>query len=231
MRSTVLGRKILCASTNLRFSDGKHTKMDRSSAKMVIKNSTMKLFYSVSALFLVLVGSTKAVPSCPELVWSDEFDGTSLDSSKWTFQYDDGCQFGDAWCGWGEGEQQLYKKSNVEVSNGSLKITANKTDDEITSGRILTKFKATFDLSQPRRIEARIKFSGGKGIFPQFRLLPPDGDESSGVWPQGGELSVMEYTGREPNNVSMIVCLCLVCSFRPLYLLFQTHIVSCSHSV
>ena len=34
------------------------------------------------------------------LIWSDEFDGDSIDLGKWTFVNEDGCQFG--LCGWGK---------------------------------------------------------------------------------------------------------------------------------
>ena len=34
------------------------------------------------------------------LIWSDEFDGDSIDLGKWTFVNEDGCQF--RLCGWGK---------------------------------------------------------------------------------------------------------------------------------
>ena len=36
----------------------------------------------------------------PNLIWSDEFDGDSLDLSKWTYVNGNGCDVG--LCGWGE---------------------------------------------------------------------------------------------------------------------------------
>ena len=55
-----------------------------------------------------------------ELVWSDEFDGTSLSTDNW--QYETG--YGDF--GWGNDEWQLYttSPSNLSVSGGNLIINA-----------------------------------------------------------------------------------------------------------
>ncbi|HEY0768703.1 MAG TPA: hypothetical protein VGD31_00030, partial [Sphingobacteriaceae bacterium] len=36
---------------------------------------------------------------CPTVVWGDEFENTSLDLTKWSYQIGDGCQEGI--CGWG----------------------------------------------------------------------------------------------------------------------------------
>ena len=64
------------------------------------KNQTLVLL--VAALALLLPTSTKA--QCPELIWSDEFDGTVLDDTKWSPQIGDGCDLGPGMCGWGNNE-------------------------------------------------------------------------------------------------------------------------------
>lgn len=58
-----------------------------------------------------------------KLVWSDEFDGASIDQRKWTFEVD--CRGG------GNQEKQCYTDSaeNAFVSNGTLKIVAKPAED------------------------------------------------------------------------------------------------------
>ena len=124
------------------------------------------------------------------LVWSDEFNGTSLDRSVWN--YDIGT--GD-W-GWGNGEIQYYtdKADNVSVSDGSLKITAkreNYNGSAYTSGRINTLGKKAFKYG---KMEARIKEAGGNqnGVWPAFWMM--GNNMASGTnWPYCGELDIMEH--------------------------------------
>lgn len=56
------------------------------------------------------------------LVWSDEFNGTSLDRSVWSYEIGNG-----NW-GWGNGEIEYYtnRTDNVRVAGGSLQIIAKK---------------------------------------------------------------------------------------------------------
>ena len=60
------------------------------------------------------------------LVWNDEFDQSTLDTSKWNFQTGDGSSEGIP--GWGNGEEQTYtsRTQNLQLENGFLKITARK---------------------------------------------------------------------------------------------------------
>ncbi|NJS36764.1 MAG: hypothetical protein HC765_10685, partial [Brachymonas sp.] len=52
-----------------------------------------------------------------KLVWADEFDGTSVDTSKWEFMLGDGSAFGIP--GWGNNELQFYTASNATVKRTS----------------------------------------------------------------------------------------------------------------
>ena len=45
------------------------------------------------------------------LVWNDEFGGSSL-SSDWVFDIGDGCP---NICGWGNNELEYYRQENAEV--------------------------------------------------------------------------------------------------------------------
>ncbi|HYC28925.1 MAG TPA: glycoside hydrolase family 16 protein, partial [Chitinophagaceae bacterium] len=53
-----------------------------------------------------------------QLVWSDEFNGTSVSTSNWNFETGAG--------GWGNNEKQYYRSQNATVSGGNLIITAKK---------------------------------------------------------------------------------------------------------
>ena len=158
----------------------------------------------VLAFGLLLLGASALQParhaaaqSCPRVVWADEFDGTSLDLNKWSYQVGDGCAEGI--CGWGNNELQYYQSENVTVSGGMLKIEARQQrvrNKQYTSGRIrsLSKGEWTFG-----RFEARIRLTQGQGIWPAFWMLPTD--EVYGGWPQSGEIDVMENVGHEPDVV------------------------------
>ena len=139
--------------------------------------------------------------------WLEEFDGTALDTSKWSYQIGDGSLYGVA--GWGNGEQQYYtEEGNLKVEDGELTITARKERKEgstYTSARIWTmadnqktaKFSQTYG-----RMEAKMKLAGGagyEGVWPAFWMLPVD-TSIYGTWPLSGEIDILEARGREPEK-------------------------------
>lgn len=129
---------------------------------------------------------------CYNLVWSDEFTGSSLNTSNWSYDVGAG--------GWGNNELQYYTNgSNVEVSNGTLKIVAKSEvigTSNYTSGRIVTKNKGDFRYG---KFEARAKMPQGQGIWPAFWMLPTNNEY--GGWPKSGEIDVLELLGHQPNIV------------------------------
>lgn len=125
------------------------------------------------------------------MVWSDEFNGSSLDESVWN--YNTGGN------GWGNNEKQYYtnRPENIRVQNGMLEIEARKEtyqNNEYTSARIHSKGKKEFKYG---KIEARIKFPGGKGTWPAFWMLG-----STGNWPNCGEIDIIEHIGSQPTRAS-----------------------------
>ena len=103
--------------------------------------------------------------------------------------------------GWGNRELQYYtnRSQNVKVEDGVLKITAVKEvflGSEYTSARILTKGK--FE-QKYGRYEARIKLPLGKGLWPAFWMLGANSDTV--IWPQCGEIDIMEYLGSKPTSI------------------------------
>lgn len=170
-----------------------------------MKICTQPLFKALGLLLLVLV-STSVHAQCSgfeycELVWSDEFDGTELDTfSKWSYQVGDGTSEGLP-RGWGNGELQWYTDQNTKVEDGMLTITARKETVEpgfqYTSSRIRTKYRAEWTYG---RMEMRAKVPIGKGLWPAFWMLPSD-PFIYGTWAASGEIDIMEYIGSEPDTV------------------------------
>ncbi len=125
------------------------------------------------------------------LVWSDEFDGTELDTNSWSYQTGTGTAYGLP-AGWGNNELQYYtnRTSNVSVSGGTLKITAieqNFGGEAYTSGRIRTLGLRDFLYG---RIEASIKLPSTSGVWPAFWMLPTD--SPYGGWASSGEIDIVE---------------------------------------
>ena len=57
------------------------------------------------------------------LVWSDEFDGTTLDLNNWSFELGDGCP---NLCGWGNNELQSYTDSNHRLEGWDVNYFCKK---------------------------------------------------------------------------------------------------------
>ena len=108
------------------------------------------------------------------LVWSDEFEGTSLKNENW--QYETGRT------GWGNSESQKYTTSsdNSEVKGEVLRITVKGDGtNNPTSARIKTQDLKYFKYG---KLEARIKFDEGNLSWPAFWMLGQN--MSNGVtWP------------------------------------------------
>ena len=130
-----------------------------------------------------------------ELVWSDEFDGNALDSSKWNIQTGDGTAEGIP--GWGNNELQSYQAGNIGFADGSLVITAREQraadGRNYTSARINTSGKLDITYG---RVEASIQTPPGQGLWAAFWMLPTV--SPYGGWAAGGEIDIMEVFSRDP---------------------------------
>lgn len=156
-----------------------------------------KILKPILVLTSALILPILSIAQCPNIVWADEFSGSSLDESKWNYQTGDGCA--ENICGWGNGELQSYQEANVTVSDGTLKITARKQrirGSKYTSGRINSKGKGDFSYG---RMEALIKLPVGDGLWPAFWMLSTN--EPFGGWPQSGEIDIMEFTASQPDEI------------------------------
>ena len=138
------------------------------------------------------------------LVWSDEFEGNSIDESKWSFEIGDGCDISEDLCGWGNNELEYYtdRTENAYLSDGNLVIKAKKESSlylgkhQYTSARMVTKNKGDWKYG---RIDVRAKLPIGQGLWPAIWMLPTE--NVYGGWPKSGEIDIMEYLGHKPSEV------------------------------
>lgn len=131
------------------------------------------------------------LPGC-ELVWADEFDGTSVNPTKWEFQTGDGSQYGIP--GWGNNELQWYQANNATVANGMLTIQARQESaggKSYTSARLRSRGRGDFLYG---RFEMRARLPVGQGMWPAFWMLATD-PSIYGVWAASGEIDIMESIG------------------------------------
>ncbi len=134
-----------------------------------------------------------------QLVWSDEFEGDSLDQSKWSFQFGTGASEGLV--GWGNNELQYYtdRQENIFVEDGNLHIVARAesfNNRNYTSARIRSINKGDWKYG---RFEFRAKLPEGQGLWPAIWMMPTD--DAYGGWAGSGEIDIMELVGHEPDVV------------------------------
>ena len=121
------------------------------------------------------------------LVWSDEFDGPTIDRSIWTFN--------TGGSGFGNGELQYYtaRPENVFIEDGSLVIEARREnylgDKAFTSSRLVTNGRFAFKYGT---IEARIQLpNADNGLWPALWIM---GTNFGAInWPGCGEADIMEF--------------------------------------
>jgi beta-glucanase (GH16 family) len=133
-----------------------------------------------------------------QLVWSDEFNHKGLpDPTKWDYEE----RFVR------NHENQYYTKGrweNARVEHGVLVIEGRKeqftptnhSPVEYTSASLTTQTKASW---QYGRIEVRAKLPRGRGTWPAIWMLGTNITQVG--WPACGEIDIMEFLGRETNDI------------------------------
>lgn len=135
-------------------------------------------------------------PTAWTMIWHDEFDGASIDTTKWRVE--------DIHLN-KNNELQYYAPDEVYLQNGNLVLRSRQRsywgyDDDgawrhfdYTSGLVETRNKFS---TMYGRIEVRGKLPGTRGMWPAHWMLP-----SSGAWPP--EIDIMELLGHDPTRVHM----------------------------
>jgi len=151
------------------------------------------------------------ISSCEyTLVWSDEFNGPRLDTSKWDYEI-------NCWGG-GNNEKQCYIQSDTTLSiqngklvfhpvyhpngyRGSMQNCTNNNDNSctwvqpVTSARIRT-------LKSQSWLRGRFEFSAklplGRFLWPAIWMLPTD--DVYGTWAASGEIDILEFRGQPSDS-------------------------------
>jgi len=127
------------------------------------------------------------------LVWGDEFDGATLDTTNW-IPVNGASNVNN--------EREYYTPSDVYLESGSLVLRSQVRafgGRGFTSGEVRTGTKRTVGIGNA--VEWRTQIPVGKGIWPANWLVntPCDGiNGCGGNWPP--EIDVMEIRGSAPNN-------------------------------
>lgn len=143
------------------------------------------------------VDPTIKVPEGYELVWNDEFNGSELDTDKWTYEVQNP--------GWVNNELQHYVRGSYDgtpvttVADGILTITAFKSGNRVNSARIYGNVDTGW---QYGIFEARMQLPTGKGTWPAFWMMPVNNNFSTNPWPRCGEIDIMEEVGYNPDYTS-----------------------------
>jgi beta-glucanase (GH16 family) len=142
-----------------------------------------------------------------DLLWNDEFNEATINPAKWNFETGTGVN-GDF--GTGQLDRATNRPENAKIENGvtgsgggCLAITTRKEtyiDRSYTSARLNTEGKGSW--GPGHRIEARVwardVLYKGQGFA--FWMMPAEipAGQTFIMWPQGGEIDIMEYVGSIP---------------------------------
>jgi len=157
------------------------------------------------------------------IVFEDNFDGNSLDLSKWKLPYqgvlnDFNHEHSKWWMANTGNTPSIPVNNNIEVSNGTLKLIAKKENPPIT-GTYVTDWSTTppttkteiFDYSSAwietnykffyGKYEIRCKIPNGKGFWPAFWMYGVNSSNSS----INNEIDVFEFWDNSPSDHNMTV--------------------------
>ena len=155
-----------------------------------------KLISLAMAVAMIILSVSCAKTKTPQLdgyklLWSDEFDGKTMDQKKWNYEPHEP--------GWTNNELQEYTTStdNVFVRDGKLVLKAIKTTkdgkDYYTSGKVTGQNKTDF---QYGKVVVSAKVPEGQGLWPAIWMMPKD-ESFYGQWPKCGEIDIMESLGND----------------------------------
>jgi len=140
----------------------------------------------MEGLLLLVVCFVVSCSSAP-IFWNDEFNGDTLDTTKWTALDQPSPR---------NHELEYYTPEDVYVQGGNLVLRSQKRSYKglsYTSGLVNStgKFSTTYG-----RWEVRAKIPYGKGLWPAHWLM---GEKN--CWPTNGETDIMENLGQDTETI------------------------------
>ena len=126
-----------------------------------------------------------------QLVWEENFDGDTFDSSCWSkiprgkSDWNNYMSDFDSCYHVGSGLLTLRGLNNYSLPEDTARFL---------TGGLYTKDKVGFSHG---RLEIHAKLGNATGAWPAFWLLPFDGTQ----WPDGGEIDIMENVGYDPDHI------------------------------
>jgi beta-glucanase (GH16 family) len=151
-------------------------------------NATAIRCYALTALFAAALSA--APPVGYKLSWSDEFEGSHLDTSKWDYRTDS-----KHW--------STQKPQNLSVSNGNLVLTLKKEkagDKVYTGAGVISKRDFRYGY-----YESRFRIVAGKGWHSSFWMIKHDGSGGTATGKTELELDVIENDSINLNSYSVNV--------------------------
>ncbi len=158
--------------------------------KLNIRVSVFIIFVFLSVNGMAQNNQAQQKNASKKVVFFDDFSGQKLDRTKWNVEIT-GNHFNNELQAYVDSSATFFIQNNALVLKPCYApgfVTKDKQKFDFISARLNTQHKFDFTYGTA---EARIKLTEGAGLWPAWWLL------GNGLWPETGEIDVMEYVGEK----------------------------------